>query len=156
MKNLILIVALTAAGFASEARAQWQPGLGGAGDIVGGILFAGAAIDGLAGAGGLVAGTGTAIQVGRHGNARPWWIASLALGGVNAALSLGWTALAANNFWDKGFVGVAAAHMGVAAFDFVMAAVGITHPPPVEPTLVSGRDVSGRKWTGMGLQLARF
>jgi hypothetical protein len=156
MKNTLLIVALFVAGFAGEARAQWQPGLGGAGDVVGGILIAGGAIDGLAGVGGLVAGTGTAIQVGRHANAKPWWIASLALGGVNTVLSLGWTAIAANNFWDAGFLGIAAAHLGVAAFDFVMAAVGITHPPPVEPTLVSGRDASGRQWTGLGIRLAQF
>jgi hypothetical protein len=156
MKNLMLIVALTAAGFASEARAQWQPGVGGAGDVIGGVMIAAGAFDGLVGVGGLVAGTGTAIAVGRHGNAKPWWIASIALGAANAGLGLIWMGLASGNFWDQGFVGIAAAHLGVAAFDVVMAAIGVTHPPPVEPTVVAGRDSSGHAWTGLGIRLAQF
>ncbi len=156
MKTLMLTVGLLAFGLASEAHAQWQPGVGGAGDSIAAFVIGAGVADGLAALGGVVAGTGTAIQAGRGANTRPWWVASIVMGALNAALAVLWLDVAGSNSGDNGFLTLGLAHGGIALFDIAMAAVGITHPPPVEPTIVGGVDASGKRWTGMGLQLASF
>lgn len=120
-------------------------------------------------AGGLITGLGSTVSVARGRPNKAWFISSCILGTIN----LGGAAIFAHfalDPWsslhkredgaDARWAGVALGYAAGGLWNLIMPTVGIirgsTQTLTIAPVVLSSRDVAGRRWTGLGLQVANF
>jgi hypothetical protein len=162
----VLAVVLLAG--AHEARAQGS-NFGPFGDAVTTVgIGAGAGLM----AQGLITGVGSSVSVARGRPNKAWFISSYVLGTLN----LGGAAIFAHfalDPWsslhkredgvDARWAGMAIGYAAVGLWNLVMPTLGFirgtsesSSTVTIAPVLLRSRDAAGRRWTGVGLQVANF
>ena len=160
MKTLGLVLLLCVG--AQEARAQ---GSGFAGYGSGGalLLLGGFAVTGGLMIGGTVTGIGSSISVAERTASKNWFGASYAFGALNTIAGAIWIPVAIGSAGgrgiDPGWAAMATAHLAIGLWNLITPTIGLLRGAEVRtvaPVFISGRAVGGRRWSGLGVQLATF
>lgn len=155
MRTIRLMLAVAALGAAGQARAQYYP----AGALDGFVYGLMAADIGL-GVSGLVTGTGSQLALLGPGEKNGWFKAAMVMGTVQLAMGgvflYGAVGLAyGGQSLNPVMAGVALGHFAVGVWNLVTGTHGMTGwLGSWTPTVVQGRGASGRRFTGLGVQVA--
>ena len=109
--------------------------------------------------GSIVTGTGSTISVDKtHAGRLPWFVCSYIAGAANLVMSGTFVAiLAGGGSNPSGFaVAMAAGHLGLALWNLVAPSMGAPESPSVAPVVLAGKDRAGRRWAGVGLNIATW
>lgn len=161
MKTLIVVVALSTFGFATDAQAQYSTGsfycLDACLGVVGGL-------DASIGVGGLVFGAGSMVKVGQGRISKKWFLGSYIFGSANLLLSVVWGGLAAGNDRDPIFWAGFISHAVIAVWNLVVPTIGYIRGEKelapgqlgISPVVLDGRDFAGKRWAGLGIRVFGF
>ena len=161
MKTVRLALALAVVGAVGEARAQGGVPVGPPDGFVLSVM----ALDSTFGVMGFVTGIGSSVAVAQGRVSQRWFVWSAVSSLTNLGLGIAFLAGArelhyGGNTFNPFLAGIAVGHLAIGLWNGLMPIIGLNQGNPATPTIapvvLSGQDAWGRRWSGLGIQVANF